>query len=366
MVSCRPITSTQRFCCTRVGTITNSTASFSTLTSTDAGSATGAPTNRDLLLQRYERWLVDQHIDLSKIDVTKMKPSTGRGLYSKKRIMAGERIVSIPMHNIIMNAKTLASYSQVVKKYEPPQLDAVKRVMMSRGIRDPALYHMMHLSLLVACERSDTDSFFTPYFDVLPHPAIPDKDVIALHKSSIDAPCILEWGEHRQEFAVVCRKLMDVWDAEGSGQYPVHPLIIDWAWRTILSRQHMLPDTCVKSSLNYNAFSTFYDIDSMGWSPIIRKMLRKVFPERILKAGESFLGKDYGDEYRLVPTLVPVIDQIGHLSAGNASVEVVTRDVTYAELHATCDIQPGEEVGMSLSRSHTAAFTLYRFGFLPL
>eukprot|EP00658_Telonema_sp_P-2_P014821 TRINITY_DN15660_c0_g2_i1.p1 TRINITY_DN15660_c0_g2~~TRINITY_DN15660_c0_g2_i1.p1 ORF type:complete len:219 (+),score=34.89 TRINITY_DN15660_c0_g2_i1:85-741(+) len=158
-------------------------------------------------------------------------------LYAKKRIMPGETLVSLPMFNLALNTTSLLQYSPAVQKAEPPQLDAIKRNLMVRGVRDPVLFQLMHLSLLVTAERNDPNSFFAPYFDVLPYPAVDDKLVMTTYKNVLDAPAILEWGEQRQEFGILCKKLADTW-----GDKCPHPVLLDWAWRTTLGRQHMLPD----------------------------------------------------------------------------------------------------------------------------
>ena len=329
------------------------------------------------LVQRYEKWLLDQHVDLSKIDITKMNEKSGRGLYAKKRILSGEIVVSVPMHNLAASASSLLTYSPTVKAAEPPQLDAVKRAMLVRGMRDPVLFTLMQTALCVAAERSNPDSFFTPYFDALPHPAIADAEVMSLYKDVLAAPDILEWGEQRQEFGIVCRRMHEAWQKQRPERCPP-PVILDWAWRTVLARQHMLPDrgltpqSVSDSTLNYNAYNTLTTLDGMTLKGKFKKMVRRVtarLPEalRMGPADDSAVGGD-GSAYRLMPTLMPVLDQLGHLPNSNVAVEVCPRDDngSCAELQAIRDIQPGEEIGLSFSRAHSAAFTLYRFGFLPV
>lgn len=58
--------------------------------------------------------------------------------------------------------------------------------MSANSIHDPMLYEQVHLSLLLAGERMNTQSRFHAYFDILPHPAIPDTDVIIQYKNIID------------------------------------------------------------------------------------------------------------------------------------------------------------------------------------
>lgn len=348
------------------GTAEHLQGTAATSSSTDASTAA---LNHGLLLKRYESWLTDQRIDLSRVDITKMNPKTGRGLYAKKRIMPGETLVSLPMFNLALNTTSLLQYSPAVQKAEPPQLDAIKRNLMVRGVRDPVLFQLMHLSLLVTAERNDPNSFFAPYFDVLPYPAVDDKLVMTTYKNVLDAPAILEWGEQRQEFGILCKKLADTW-----GDKCPHPVLLDWAWRTTLGRQHMLPDRGLtpSSTLHYSALHAYKSADSVGVTAVLRRA-KRLFTNRLPMAvrqmtGVGSLSADDEEEYRLVPTLVPVLDQLGHIASSNVSVEVVPRGESgsCAELHALTEIQPGEEVGICFSRAHSVAFTLYRFGFLPM
>ena len=337
-------------------------------TSSSTAAATAA-LNHDLLLKRYESWLHDQRIDLTKLDILKMNPTTGRGLFAKKRILPGETLVSVPMYNLALNATSLLQYSPAVQKAEPPQLDVVKRNLMVRGVRDPVLFQLMHLSMLITAERNDPNSFFGPYFDVLPYPAVDDKVVMSTYKGILDAPAILEWGEQRQEFGILCKKLADAW-----GDKCPHPVLLDWAWRTTLGRQHMLPDRGLtpSSTLHYSALHAYKSADSVGLTAALRRFGKRFtnkLPMSVRQAtGIGSLTADDEEEYRLVPTLVPILDQLGHVSSSNVSVEVVPRGDagSCAELHALTEIQPGEEVGICFSRAHSVAFTLYRFGFIPM
>lgn len=356
--------------CSSAGAGTNVPITPETQKST-ASTANSATYDHSKLLTRYERWLLDQRVDLSKVDVTKMNVTTGRGLYAKKRIISGEIIVSVPMHNLAVSGTSLITYSPTVKRLEPPQLDSIKRAMLVRGIKDPVLYNLMQLALCVAAERSNPDSFFSPYFDVLPHPAISDASVMAMYKSVLDAPDILEWGEQRKEFGIVCKKLCDTWAKDKCPP----PVLVDWAWRTVLARQHMLPDRGLtpqsvgSSTLNYNAYNTYNTLETMSWKGKAKSLVRKftgLLPEslQLFPAG----SEADADQYRLMPTLMPILDQVGHLPQSNCAVEVTPRDAngSCAELQAIRDIQPGEQIGLSFSRAHSAAFTLYRFGFLPV
>lgn len=58
--------------------------------------------------------------------------------------------------------------------------------MSANSIHDPILYEQVYLALLLAGERMNEQSRFRDYFNMLPHPAINDADVIAHYKHILD------------------------------------------------------------------------------------------------------------------------------------------------------------------------------------
>ncbi|KEG09622.1 hypothetical protein DQ04_04931030 [Trypanosoma grayi] len=280
-----------------------------------------------------------------------------RGLIAARNFREGTTVVSVPLHTFAITADRLLT-SEHLRSLNPPTLDDVRRFLTARSVKDPVLWEQVHLALLIAGERLNLDSFFTPYFEVLPHPAVNDEAVMRLHKDVLDPMQLVEWDDHQREWVTVFRTLVQRW---GSKSPPVE--ICYWAWRTVLSRMHMLPDRGlapaeVGSTLNYFALSTFERAERQTR---ILKRLRTVI-------GAVFGNDNAAEEYRLVPTLVPLLDMTNHLSSGNVSVEVQPRPGkgSCAELQAVREIQSGEEIGLCFNRSQGAAFTLYRFGFLPL
>lgn len=280
-----------------------------------------------------------------------------RGLVATRTFREGTTVLSVPMHALAINAERLLA-SEHIRSLNPPKYDDVRCLLTARSIKDPVLCEQVHLALLVAGERLNPNSFFAPYFNLMPCPAINDEAVMLLHKDVLDPLQLLEWDDHQREWVTVFRTLARRWGPQGP---PVE--VCYWAWRLVLSRMHMLPDRGLApavrgSTLNYFALSTFARAERQAK---LMKRVKAMF-------GAAF-GNDYAaEEYRLVPTLLPLLDMAGHLSCGNVSVEVHPRPAvgSCAELQAVREIQAGEEIGLCFNRSHSPAFTLYRFGFLPV
>ncbi|RNF02020.1 hypothetical protein TraAM80_06635 [Trypanosoma rangeli] len=306
--------------------------------------------------EAFMRFLTANKASFDGVD---LRPSVeqSRGLFATRKFREGTTVLSVPMHTFAINAERLLA-GERLRALHPPSLEDVQRLLTARSIKDPVLCEQVHLALLVAGERMDPSSFFTPYFDILPCPAVNDEAVMRLHKDVLDPMQLVEWDDHQREWVSVFRTLARRW---GDKSPPVE--VCYWAWRTVLSRMHLLPDhglapAEVGSTLNYFALSTFE-----------RAERQTRWRKRIRAAIGAVLGDpNAAEDYRLVPALVPLLDMTNHLSSGNVSVEVQPRPVvgSCAELQAVRVIEAGEEIGLCFNRSHRAPFTLYRFGFLPV
>ncbi|EAN85583.1 hypothetical protein C3747_133g49 [Trypanosoma cruzi] len=309
--------------------------------------------------RRHETFMRFLTANKAKFDGVDVRPSAeqSRGLIATRKFREGTTVLSVPMHTFAISAERLLE-GEHLRSLHPPTLDEVQSFLTACSIKDPVLCEQVFLALLVAGERLDPKSFFTPYFDSLPYPAVNDEAVMSLHKDVLDPMQLVEWDDHQREWITVFRTLARRW---GDKAPPVE--LCYWAWRTVLSRMHLLPDRGLApaelgSTLNYFALSTFERAERQT---------------RLLKRIRAMVGAVFGngnaaDDYRLVPTLVPLLDMTNHLPSGNVSVEVQPRPEvgSCAELQAVREIQAGEEIGLCFNRSHRPAFTLYRFGFLPI
>ncbi|RNF16804.1 uncharacterized protein Tco025E_05034 [Trypanosoma conorhini] len=337
----------------RAAAASSSSSSSSSSSRDDVG---GGGEGRKRQHEAFMRFLTANKASFDGVDV---RPSVehSRGLFATRPFREGTTVLSVPMHTLALSAERLLA-GERLRALQPPSLEDVQRLLTARSIKDPVLGEQVHLALLVAGERMDPGSFFAPYLDALPCPAVNDEAVMRLHKDVLDPMQLLEWDDHQREWVGVFRALARRW---GEKSPPVE--VCYWAWRTVLSRMHLLPDRGlapaeVGSALNYFALSTFERAERQTrWRKRIRAAIGAVL-------GDA----NAADDYRLVPTLVPLLDMTNHLSSGNVSVEVQPRPEvgSCAELQAVRAIEAGEEIGLCFNRSHGAPFTLYRFGFLPV
>ncbi|EPY39521.1 hypothetical protein AGDE_04153 [Angomonas deanei] len=240
---------------------------------------------------------------------------------------------------------------------KPPTFDDVRRVMAARSVRDAALYEQVYLALLVAGEHLNPDSPLNRYFNLLPHPAMDDALVIRRHKETLDPMLLVEWDDYQKEFLAILHILLKKWGPQAP---PIE--VAYWAFRTVLSRMHLLPHKGmapedVGSSLNYTALTVFDEADRQTrWTKRIKTML-----------GMALGNINAAQEFYLVPTLVPLIDMTGHLPSSNVQVEVHKRKGlgSCVELQAVRLIEKGEEIGLRYNTSQSPAFLMYRFGFIP-
>ncbi|ORC88936.1 uncharacterized protein TM35_000141470 [Trypanosoma theileri] len=340
----------------RTAATTIKNASINTTNTTAVPPAASKDSSQKERHEAFTRFLT---ANKANFDGVALCPSTDqyRGLMAIRKFREGTTVLSVPMHTFSITADRLLK-SEHLRSLNPPTLDDVRRLMTARSIKDPVLYEQVYLALLIAGERLNLNSFFTPYFDALPYPAIDDEAVMRLHKDVLDPLQLVEWDDHQREWLTIFRTLVRRW---GTKSPPIE--VCYWAWRTVLSRMHMLPDRGlapaeVGSNLNYFALSTFERAERQT------RILK-----RIRATIGSVLGNDNAaEDYRLVPTLVPLLDMTNHLSSGNVCVEVQPRGEmgSCVELQAVREIESGEQIGFCFNRSQGPAFTLYRFGFLPL
>jgi len=378
-------------CCHRI-LLCSAAATTSVSSSVSATSPTAASTasssSHGLLVgspafASFEQWIKTSSSNGINLEAQGVKlvpkSSDSRGMVALRNFREGTTVLSIPME-YALNAQNLSriqherqqQHKKAAAVAPAPSYEEVKRVMMSASVRDPVLHQQMYLAVLLAAERVAEDSPFSAYFNVLPHPAVNDREVMQLHKDVLDPLQLIEWDDHQRVFVTACRRLHERWTAAAAasgGQQTVPPLeVLYWAFRTVLSRMHLLPDRGLVpsmngSKLNYSAYSTLRQVDQHeSLTKRVMSSLRGILPS---SRSEPVSGG--GVEFRLVPTLVPVLDMAGHVSSTNVSVEVQPREAgSCVELQAVTAIAAGEAIGMCVNRSQSVAFTLFRFGFLPV
>ncbi|KPA75222.1 putative mitochondrial hypothetical protein [Leptomonas pyrrhocoris] len=293
-------------------------------------------------------------------DCVAVRPSEGdcRGLVAKCPVREGTTVLSVPLHHFSISSEQILKDNAFVRDLKPPGPDEVRLLMSSRSIQDPVMYEQVYLALLIAADHLNPASPNSDYYNLLPHPAINDEEVIRRHKDVLDPLLLVEWDDYQKEMLSVLHQLLRRW---GTQAPPIQ--VAYWALRTVFSRMHMLPKAGqapqeVGSTLSYAALST-----------VDRAELQTRWWRRFRSTLSSLMGNPAAAErYHLVPTLVPLLDMAPHVSSSNVQVEVNTRDVkagSCAELRAVRDIDAGESIGLRFNASQSPAFLLFRFGFIP-
>ena len=302
--------------------------------------------------QALYKWVIDNDCRISDVEL-RLKP-TGRGMFATKAHRTATTLVSVPLEKFAINAERL-SQLPFVKKVNPPSKGYIRDCMLNAGVLDTVMSEQMHLAFLLATERMNPNSELMPYFDVLPHPAVDDSAIDQMHRLTLDEGEKMEWNAYREDFVNLMKHASRKWETPiEEGRPPIQ--VLDWAWRTVLCRQHLLPDHGAPP-VAYKKLGFVHWSMMNGDKSIWKRML-----DRILNRDEVTV------DYKLVPTLVPFLDAIDHAPSANVAVEVTNRGGfgTCVELQAIADIKPDEEIVLTFSRSSTIAFTLYRFGFIPL
>lgn len=338
----------------------------------------------------------------------------GRGLFATRSFREGEPILSVPMSLTLSREHIFASYPSL--KDECLSRDSILVICSSHGVKDPLVVDFLQLAMLLTALRLfisqtgelrvkellteaakmrnkgtsgqeqdlEASSILIPqspwesYFLMLPRCAIDDDEVIRKYKDILNPHSLVEWGQTRIIYTAMCNEVHKQWTQKLCTRHAASTLgnifstflvpqsLLWWSFRTILARQIMLPvrglsSTAVGSSLHYSALATFVQsVASDRFLPYpLRRMKKALFPG---KTGADF------DDFTLMPTLVPLIDCIGHLTSSNVSVEVVERPVVgpCCEVQAITSIAQSEELGMKFGSAQSPAFTLFRQGFLPI
>lgn len=308
---------------------------------------------------RFEAWCKSRGIQHDGVSLN-INEESGRGMKAIRKFYTGQAVVRVPLRTATLSEETLMPEgrwaSPALAAANVPSLEKVKSVMLLHGCHDPVMYRHCRLALAVAVERMNAESEFAPYFDTLPHPAIDDEVVMLLHKDSLNLGQKIEWQDYLNEFHLMTKELCARW--------PQHPpeAVILWAWRTVLARNNPFPNR------------KFDEHISKG-----QLHFRSVFELHLATSWLKKLKAKYVDgekeivAYDMVPTLTPVVDLVSHVASGNVSIDMRAEtsekdgsQVPFIELRATTTIQPGEKIGYRFARTHSAPFTLFRFGFLPL
>lgn len=345
---------------------------FCASTATAATSKSATPRQFDSVLvdkarcDRFEAWCKTRGITYDGVCLN-IHEDTGRGMKAIRKFYTGQTVVRVPLHPCTISEETLVPEggekkgadkrwaSDALIAANVPSLERVKSVMMLHGCHDPMMYRHFHLALAVAVERMNPNSEFAPYFDILPHPAIDDELVMALHKDSLNLGQKIEWQDFLNEFHLMTKEMCSRWP-----QHPPEQVIL-WAWRTVLARNNPFPNRKFEQNMTKGKlhFSSVFELNRA--KNYFQKLKSKYVD------GEKFV-----EEYQLIPTLTPVVDLVSHVATGNVSIDMRTEtnpdgsQTPFIELLATTTIMPGDVIGYRFARTHGVPFTLFRFGFLPL
>lgn len=148
--------------------------------------------------------------------------------------------------------------------------------------------------------------------------------------------------------------------------------VVYWAIRTVLARHFLIPrdgvfpqsagsnlDLYTFNAVRGAALGDSSTASGMSLSSMLRRIRSIVQP--------SSAAAPAALDFQLEPMLVPLIDFIGHVSPANVALDVKLRPAgPCVELKALDSIAEGEEIGAPYNSGHSVAFTLYRFGFLPV
>ncbi|KAK7201901.1 SET domain containing protein [Novymonas esmeraldas] len=158
---------------------------------------------------------------------------------------------------------------------------------------------------------------------------------------------------------------------------------VEWALRTVLSRQRMLPRLRVHRA----PFERLRDenvegeeLDLFG-AAVMRG--KHAFYTHVLRAVDEDRLRVNEVDPTAVPTVVPLLDMLSHPPGGVAntsySVEAAeegssgdgiasstTSSTFRVVVRATDDIEEDEELTLPYVKCYSVAYTLYRYGFLPL
>jgi hypothetical protein len=356
--------------------------------------------------QTFERpgdflaYALDYHVQL------KLRGSTSHGLFARRSFQKGDVVLAFPsststtpsssssssssgepLWGLHINSETLKLHSKHAQARGVPSLETVNAIVSKRfsGLdptAHPLFVDQIYASLFLACEKAaGEDSELYPWIRVLPS-AWDDEYIKELHRGILEPMALLEYDDHRNRFEAHLRLIHDKWAEET--RPPLDDLF--WAMRAILSRQQLLPKFRRSGALD--AFKQFLeppqDLISKSeafWSRHVNAVRLFFFRHICGVIDESKLVSNEFDP-STIATVTPLLDMIHHDPKGG-NVRWVVEDDDNDEVEgaqtskspryppevllvATKDIAQGSELLSCFTRCYSVAYTLFRFGFLPL
>ena len=251
------------------------------------------------------QWGLSRGVGLNDV-ILNFNKEDGRGLFTTTSVPKDKVLVSVPLKDCVITYESLMKNSSYVKKCVPPPRSFIHSLLLSMGINESMLVEQVQLAVAVACERLNPGSEFLAYFNTLPHPAVDNERVLALHRDTLSRVERREYEAYLRAFVAVARGVEGHWRAGCDVPRPRVP-VLDWALRTVLARQTPLPAA-----------------PPGGLGLVSHARLRAHQPP---------------------PALAPLLDAVRHSPVPNVRLEVAARPGPCAELQAIADIPPPHRTG---------------------
>lgn len=313
-----------------------------------------------------------------------------------------------------------ASPAHAAARGARPGTRVIHAVLNDLMYRDPYYGVQFDLALLLAWERCAPTSVVGPYLNTLPVPAIDDTAVLEAHCDSLTSSQAREYKEFGRDFVSTLLRLRASWveavdklpidaalKAEAKGLVP--PVgVLEWAFRIVLSRMTPMPTNGVAPAPSCFKGSAFNSVNYVEWFRLTERehqLLPTLLPmfdlvdhspdptvqldlilrvpgdnvdtsRAAIKAREKFGPKP--KRQRIVAprsTLDVWIRQLRQSVLGGKGFDDAAADpdagvpegsVPHVELRAMRDLEADEPLTVSYSTVSSWAFTLYRYGFVPM
>jgi hypothetical protein len=376
-------------------------------------------------VEQFSRWVIERgggrgsFLEFAFENNIKLKLRGGkdvRGVFARRDLVAGEVIATIPLRvlkpreegpavgefrlnentsgcqgsdplwGLQLNYETLRLFSRSCQGRAFPARDAVKSVVQRQSsylapIVHPLMMEQMYSAMFLSCEKeAGQSSPLWPYLRLFPSPKLMDDDYIKeIHAEVMEPGHILDYDDHLYAFISklkACRRLW-VQDVEARPGTPLPPPFEDiwWAFRFIISRQHLLPhmreDTePVKSECDFREEWQQYDWFHRGINEA-----RLFWLDNVLGVVDQQRLRTNDFDPTTIATVCPLLDMFHHATVNpNVSWSVQRGDgqgtaaeaIPFIRIVASTNIRTGEELLTQFTRCYSIPYTLFRFGFLPL
>lgn len=164
---------------------------------------------------------------------------------------------------------------------------------------------------------------------------------------------------------------------------------IEWAFRLVLSRQRVLPGLRhMTEDLAKECTEALYEAETEGLDVFARTILKAkwAFYQRILRVVDEDRLRVNDFDPSSVATVVPLLDMFSHPPGGRANVDFRVEErplpllrgdsaspegtdstvVPHLVVRMTEDAEALDELTVLFPKGYSVAYSLYRFGFLPL